>query len=116
MQAVRIFAIFVWSKKAPDHINPAAPEGGMGRLYQFISKTSFRPRNTRGADPSSWLDRKPGPRVPAEESEKPNLLIRLGDPSELIATNSQSYNQLHVRRWWPADEASWVTAIRASGH
>ena len=47
-QAARVSARFVWSKRAPDHINPAAPEGGKGRLYRPITKISFQSKKNEG--------------------------------------------------------------------
>ena len=42
-RARRNQARFVLSEEAPGHINPAAPKGGRGRLYQVLAKISFLP-------------------------------------------------------------------------
>ena len=68
-QAARVSARFVWSKRAPDHINPAAPEGSKGRLYRPITKVSFQSKKYV-ARLGAWFS---GSR--ARESGEPKLIL-----------------------------------------
>ena len=104
-RACRIFVRFVLSEEAPDHIDAAAPGEREGRLYQFLAKFGFPSREFNGYRASimaclvAWP---PGARWRGRG--KPKLFVRPGDPLELIAVRSQSYDQPHAPSRWPADE------------
>ena len=87
----RIQARFWLSKEAPDHMNPAAPGDGEGRLYQIIDKISLAAKKLEGsrtliiARLTAWYYGASG-----REGDKPRLFVCLGDPFGLITVSGSS--------------------------
>ena len=106
---MRMVGRFVWSKEAPNHINPGASEFGAGRLSRFVAKCSLTSKQFEGyratifARSTAWSA---GAR--RRESSEPKLFACSGDPFGIINAHAPSYDQLSGRTWWPASEEEWI--------
>ena len=110
-QLTRMYARFVWPKETTGHLNPGAPEGGAGRLYQFVAKASFESLEHAGflapifLRISGWSS---GARRRGDEERK--LYMCSGDSFCLFNVQSKDYGQLSAQSWRPAQETEWKQA------
>ena len=113
--ACPMFARLVWSKEAPDHVNPGVRRDACrGRLFKFVSGLAFSSKLCPGYD-ASILDQLPvWPSVPRRSDAcHPGMAMGLGDPLRLTSVNSATTGHLSARGLWPADIQQWPFGNRA---
>ena len=108
-RAYQPFARLVWSRESPDHVNPAAPEEGMGRLYQVVARLSPPSDNHEDyrasiiACSTAWPSG-----APRREDDPPRLFVYSADSFEPGTVRSTNAELFSVRSWRPVDELAWT--------